>query len=57
MLKFSLEARMYIYNREKVGYVGLLVRARKRFEKGGQVGKYVDLIPTCITSRNWTKCN
>jgi len=35
MLKFSLEARMYIYNGEKVGYVGLLVRARKRFEKGG----------------------
>jgi len=26
---------MYIYNGEKVGYVGLLVRARKRFGKGG----------------------
>jgi hypothetical protein len=35
MLKFSLEARMSICKGEKVGFVGLLVRARKRFEKGG----------------------
>jgi len=35
MLKFSLEARMYIYNGEKVGYVSLVIRARKRFEKRG----------------------
>jgi hypothetical protein len=29
MLKFSLEARTYIYNGEKVGYVGLLVKANE----------------------------